>query len=93
MEPPFLSRKWGFFSSPVLPVISMGFAVFDEKLEIIATIKNDETFVALETSEGIGMSPEIFLGATLHKLQILTTDGKIGYTSFWYDEIELVKTL
>jgi len=68
-------------------------AVFDEKLEIIATIKNDETFVALETSEGIGMNPEIFLGGSIHKLKILTTDGKIGYTSFWYDEIELVKTL
>jgi len=70
---------------------------FNEKLEVICTLEEGATFIPIEsismddTWASESWSDFSKDNNNLVKLKILTSDGKIGYCSFWCYEIKLVK--
>lgn len=67
--------------------------VLDNDFQVVATLNKFSTFVVLEhlgdfLTEGLTTtSTKIIV-----KLKILTADGKIGYSTFWENEIEPAKS-
>lgn len=65
--------------------------VYDERLELTATLECGSTFVLLEMQE---THNPVDASDVRHifKMKILTNEGKVGYAVFWEDEIQPAKT-
>lgn len=71
--------------------------VFDENFIVIAYISYGSTFIPIECLGEYPAKDYVkYLAAPapngkIYKLKILTSDGKVGYSAFWDDEIKMVE--
>lgn len=66
--------------------VTMGVAVIcDKSFKVVDYMKRGDTFVVLECIS------EMKRYGKIHKLKLLTEGGHVGYTTFWDDEIKIVK--
>jgi hypothetical protein len=68
--------------------------VLDDNFQVIATLKQFSTFVVLEYLGDFlveGLTTSSTKTKIILKMKILTNDGKIGYSTFWENEIQPAK--